>query len=86
VKVIQMKTIPIQYDQDSDTLTIALGPERRVNDTLEAGDFEILVDAHDTLVAFKIANASRFLTRALGAGVPVEGASQAGAAQSGMVW
>ena len=77
----------IFYDQDSDTLTVTLGPE--VYDEsfeLEAGDFSAVVDGADQLVKVAIANASRFIARALTAGVEVEGGPSVPPRPSGMVW
>ena len=76
----------IRYDEKSDTLTITLGPERYEAYELEAGDFAVVVDEMDTLVSVTIANASRFVARALAAGVKVERAPAVEPPKSGMVW
>ena len=78
--------MPIQYDKESDTLTITLGPERYETYELEVGDFAVVVDETDALVNITIANASRFIARALAAGVKVEGAPTVEPPKSGMVW
>jgi uncharacterized protein YuzE len=76
----------IRYDEKSDTLTITLGPERYEAYELEAGDYAVVVDETDALVSITIANASRFVGRALAAGVKVEGAPAVEPPKSGMVW
>ena len=76
----------IRYDEKSDILTITLGPERYECYELEAGDFVVVVDETDALVSITIANASRFVGRALAAGVKVEGAPTVEPPKSGMVW
>ena len=76
----------IRYDEKSDILTITLGPEHYEAYELEAGDFAIVVDETDALVSITIANASRFVGRALAAGVKVEGAPMVEPPKSGMVW
>jgi uncharacterized protein YuzE len=76
----------IQYDEKSDTLTITLGPERYEAYELEAGDLAVVVDETDALVSITVANASRFVSRALAAGVKVEGAPTVEPPKSGMVW
>lgn len=48
----------IRYNQDSDTLTITLGPEPYEPYELEAGDFVVPVD-EDVLAGITVANASR---------------------------
>ena len=78
--------MPISYDQDSDTLTVTLGPEDYELFELEAGDFTILIDEVDNLVKITIANASRFIKRALAAGVQVGDTPSVPPPQSGMVW
>ncbi len=78
--------MPIQYDKESDTLTIILGPEHYETYELEAGDFAIVVDEMDALVSITIANATRFIARALAAGVKVEGAPAVEPPKGSMVW
>ena len=75
----------IRYDQKTDTLTIKLGPEPYNAYPLEAGDFAVLVGDNDDLVSITVANASRFVTRSVAAGVKVEGAPAVPPPQ-GMVW
>jgi len=78
--------MPIRYDQKTDTLTIALGPESYDAYELEAGGFSVVVDEGDGLVSIAIANATRFLTQVLAAGVQVEGAPAVESPKQGMVW
>ena len=78
--------MPIHYDEKSDTLTIVLRPEHYETYELEAGDFAVVVDETDALVSIAIANATRFIARALAAGVKVEGAPTVEPPKSGMVW
>jgi len=78
--------MPIQYDKESDALTITLGPEQYESYELEAGDFAIVVDETDALVSITIANAGRFVARALAAGVDVKGSPTVEPPKSGMVW
>jgi hypothetical protein len=78
--------MPIRYNEASDTLTITLGPECYECYELEAGDFAVVVDEGDALVSVTIAHASRFVARALAAGVKVEGAPAVEPPKSGMVW
>ena len=59
--------MPISYDQDSDTLTVTMGPENYELFELEAGDFTIFIDEAGNLVKITFANASRFIKRALAA-------------------
>jgi uncharacterized protein YuzE len=61
--------MPIRYDAESDTLTITLGPELYEAYELEAGDWSVVIDEADTLVSVTIARASRFVARALAAGI-----------------
>mgnify|MGYP006305094015 CR=1 FL=1 len=77
----------VSYDKNSDTLTITLAPE--FYDDLyefEAGDFTAVVDQADSLVKITIARASKFLHRALAAGVEVEDAPPVAPPQEGMIW
>ena len=76
----------IRYDQSADTLTIILGPEPYEPYEYEAGGYTAVVDAADALVKGSIANASRFVARALAAGVKVEGAPLIQAPRSDMIW
>jgi len=76
----------IRYDPDADTLTIGLGPEPGESYELGAGDFAVVVGEADDLVKLTIANAGRWVARALAAGVPVEEAPAVEPPQSGMVW
>jgi hypothetical protein len=78
--------MPTVYNKDTDTLTITLGSES--DDTFEykAGDFTVVVDDIDNMVEITIANASRFIAQALGAGVKVEGAPNVPPPKSEMVW
>ena len=78
--------MPISYDQDSDTLTVTLGPEPHEVFEIGVGDFAAFVDEADSLVKITIAKASRFIRRALAAGVQIEGAPSVPPVQSGMVW
>ena len=78
--------MPIRYDQQADTLTITLGPESYDAYELEAGDFSVVADEGDRLVSISIANAARFVARALAAGVQVEGGPAAEPTKQGMVW
>lgn len=75
-----------RYDQETDTLTIILGPEHYESYETEAGDFTIVLDEGDALIKIIITNASRFIARALAAGVKVEDAPDIRPPQSGMVW
>ncbi|MFQ5610759.1 MAG: KTSC domain-containing protein [Anaerolineae bacterium] len=75
-----------QYDQDTDTLTIVVGPALDEGYEFEAGDFTVVLDERDAPLEVRIANASRFIAQALAAGVKVEGAPAARPEQSGMVW
>ena len=76
----------IRYDQGADTLAITLGTEPYEPYEYEAGGYTAVVDKADALVEVRIANASRFVARALAAGVQVEGAPPVQAPQSGMIW
>ena len=76
----------IRYDQGTDTLTITMGPEPYERYEYQAGGFTAVVDEADALVEVRIANASRFVARALAAGVQVEGAPPVQAPQSGTIW
>jgi hypothetical protein len=67
-------------------LTIIIGPEPYESYELEAGDFAVVIDDADTLVEITISNASRFVTRALAAGVQVEESPAAQPPPGGMVW
>jgi hypothetical protein len=78
--------MPIRYNPDTDTLTIALRPEQYGAYSFETGDFEVVMDESDALIEINIANASWFVKRALAAGVQVEEAPQVSAPSSGMVW
>jgi hypothetical protein len=77
--------MPIRYDAESDKLTITLGPEGYETFEFEAGDWSVVLDGADRLVSVTIANASRFVARALAAGIEVEGAP-AVERPKGMVW
>ena len=68
------------------SLTITLGPERYEAYELEAGDFSVVVDEMNALISISIANASRFVGRALAAGIKVEGAPAVEPSKRGMVW
>jgi hypothetical protein len=76
----------IRYDQDTDTLTIGLGPRPFEAYPHEAGDFTAYIDDTDALVEIIIARASRFVARALATGIKVEGAPEVGERPKGMVW
>jgi uncharacterized protein YuzE len=76
----------IRYDQDTDTLTITLGPIPYDAYSLDKGDFTVVTDEGGDLFEIEIANASRFVGRALAAGVQVEGAPKVEPPQGGMVW
>lgn len=78
--------MPIRYDEESDILTITLGPERRQSHKLRAGDVSVAIDASDALVSVTIANASRFIARTLAAGVTAGGAPAVEPPKCGMVW
>jgi hypothetical protein len=78
--------MPICYDADTDTLTIRLGPEPYETYEFEAGDWSVLLGEADDLVSIRVSNASRFVARALAAGVPVKDAPAVEPAQKGMVW
>jgi hypothetical protein len=78
--------MPIRYDEESDTLTIILGLEQYECYELEAGDFSAVVDETDALASVTITNASRFVARALAAGVKVEGSPAVERPKSGVVW
>lgn len=78
--------MPIQYDRETDTLTVTLGPEAYEAYELEAGDWSVVIDEADSLVSVTLANASRFVARALAAGVEVEGAPDVEPPKGGMVW
>lgn len=78
--------MPIRYDADTDTLTVRLGAEPYETYEFEAGDWSVLLGKADDLVSIRVSNASRFVARALAAGVPVEDAPAVEAAQKGMVW
>jgi hypothetical protein len=77
-----------KYDKKSDTLTVTFGSKRFDPSPFETGDFTVSIDDADTLVEFKIANASKFIARALAAGVKVEGVQTPEPPQKpeGMVW
>jgi uncharacterized protein YuzE len=77
--------MPIRYDAESDTLTITLGPGLYEAYELEAGDWSVVIEA-DTLVSVTIARASRFVARALAAGIEVNGAPTVEPTKEGMVW
>lgn len=64
----------IKYDKNTDTPAIILGPELYGACGYKAGDFTAFVDDADSLVKISIANASRFVARALAAEVAVAGA------------
>jgi hypothetical protein len=76
----------VKYDKNGDTLTILLGPEAYESYELEAGDFTVVVDEGDGLIRIIIANASRFVTQALAAGVKIESVPTPEPPKSGMVW
>lgn len=76
----------IRYEENTDTLTLTLGPERYECYELEAGDFSVVVDETNALVSITISHASRFVAQALAAGVKVAGAPAVEPPQSGMVW
>ncbi|MFN2217307.1 MAG: KTSC domain-containing protein [Anaerolineae bacterium] len=78
--------MPIRYDAENDILTITLGPERYEAHELATGDWSVVVDEAGRLVRVTIANASRFVARALAAGVEAEGAPAAEYSKGGMVW
>jgi len=78
--------MPIRYEAENDTLTITLGPELSEAYELEAGDWSVVVDEADRLGRVTIANASRFVARALAAGVEVEGAPAVEHSKGGIVW
>lgn len=78
--------MPILYDQRSDTLSVKLGPEPYEAYDFEGGDFTVTVGEADELVKITIANASRFVARALAAGVKVENAPEVAPLKKGMVW
>ena len=78
--------MPMRYDAETDSLTITLAPETYEAYELEAGDWSVVIDEADRLVCVTIANARRFVTRALAAGVAVEGAPAVEPPQEGMVW
>ncbi len=76
----------VSYNQESDTLTIKLAPESYDDRyELEAGDFTVSIET-DSLVRITIARASKFLHRALAAGVEVEDAPPVAPPQAGMIW
>jgi uncharacterized protein YuzE len=78
--------MPIRYDTETDTLTITLAPETYEAYELEAGDWSVVIDEADRLVSVTIANAGRFVARALAAGVDVEGTPAVEPPQAGMAW
>jgi hypothetical protein len=76
----------VSYNQESDTLTIKLAPESYDDRyELEAGDFTVSIET-DSLVRITIARASKFLHRALAAGVEVEDAPPVAPPHAGMIW
>ena len=78
--------MPMSYDQRSDTLSVKLGPEPYEAYEFEGGDFTVTVGEADELVKITIANASRFIARALAAGVKVENTPEVAPLKKGMVW
>ena len=69
----------LRYDKKTDTLTIEVGPEYEdyyESFTYKAGDFGATVDEVDNFIRLTVQNATRFVTRALQAGVTVEGAPE----------
>ena len=76
----------IRYDQETDTLTIKLGPDPYDGYQLKAGDFAVLVGDSDDLVRITIANASRFVARSVAAGVKVDGVPAVPPPPRGLVW
>ena len=78
--------MPINYDTDSDTLTVTIGPGRGEVYRLQADTWSVVFDEADCLVSITVANASRFVAWALAAGVKVEGAPVVEPARKGMIW
>jgi hypothetical protein len=76
----------IKYDKENDILTIILGPEAYDSYEYETGDYSVLVEEGGGLVEIAIANARRFVTRALAAGIEVENAPVVEKPKAGMVW
>lgn len=76
------------YDKKSDTLTVTLGSKRFDPSPFETGDFTASIDDADSLVEIKIANATKFIAKALAAGVKVAGVQlpEPPRPQEGMVW
>lgn len=62
----------IKYDKNNDTLHIALNPEIGKPHEYEEGDVSVFIDDTDALTQLSIRNVSRFLARALKAGVQIE--------------
>ena len=76
----------IRYVEESDTLIISLGPKLTDAYHFSAGDFTVYLDDTDAVVEISIAHASRFIARALAAGVKVEDAPEVQPPPKGMVW
>ncbi|HBY99015.1 MAG: hypothetical protein M5U01_22895 [Ardenticatenaceae bacterium] len=67
-------------------MTISLGPALYESGEYSAGGFSAFIDDTDSLVKVVISNASRFIGRALAAGVEVEGTPQVEPGPKGRVW
>jgi hypothetical protein len=77
----------VRYDQDTDTLTIILGPDPYNHSApFETGDFTVYLNEGDMITEITVANAGRFVTRALAAGVKVEGGPAIKPQSQGIVW
>jgi hypothetical protein len=76
----------IDYRKDQDTLIVTL--KMRLDETfeVEGGDFTAAIDEEDNLVQITIAQASRFISQAIAAGVQVEAVLPVQPSQSGMIW
>ena len=78
-----------KYDPKTDTLTILLGPDMSDYYDMydyQAGDITVIIDDSDSLVKLTISQARRFVTRAIQAGVAVNGESDFKPLKTGMVW
>ena len=76
----------IKYDKNNDTLTIILGQESYETGSFETGDFTVGIGEWDDLTSITIANAKQFITRALTAGIKIEGIDTSQFPKKGKVW
>jgi len=76
----------IHYDKKDNVLTITLGPEAYDSYAYETGDFTVALNDQDSIVSIRLANADKFIRRALAAGVEIEGVPKIEPPKAEMVW